>query len=131
MFREIFQKESLLPEIHNQISRSSFASQYLATCSTLKMEITEQRAKTIEWSHLRRSGVSIANFEQVLHIALFPLLTLNKQMLTGNLKIFLKNYKWFFTKNCLRAFTKFLKNIQRHLNQFTFTCAKNFRKPFS
>ena len=74
MLREIFQKKSLLPEIHNQISRSSFASQYLATCSKLKMEITEQRAKTIERSHLRRSGVSIANFEQVLHIALFPLL---------------------------------------------------------
>ena len=43
-----------------------------------------QTIKTLERRHWRRSGVFIVNFEQILHVVLvFPLLTLNKQMLVG------------------------------------------------
>ena len=48
------------------------------TCPKLAIKIPERR-------HWIRSGVFIANFEQISHIVLvFPLLTLNKLILTGH-----------------------------------------------
>ena len=40
---------------------------------------------TTEWHHLRHSGVFIVKSEQISHIVLFVLLTLNKEMSAGNI----------------------------------------------
>ena len=50
--------------------------------------------KTSERHHWRRSGVFIVNFEHILHlVVVFLLLTLNRQMPTGNLRKYVKYVK--------------------------------------
>lgn len=59
-------------------------SLHLPLCNTITMcdICVRLTLNTPERRHSRRSGVIVVNFAQILHM-LFPLLTLNKQMLTG------------------------------------------------
>ena len=51
-------------------------------CSKLTIKISE-------WRHWRRSGIFIANFENISHLVLvFPLLSLGKQVPAGNFIVF-------------------------------------------
>ena len=77
--------------------------------------------KGVKYVHSRRSGVFIVNFEHISHLFLvFLLLTLNKQMLAGILKISVNEFISNQSRPSVYNFTKNRTSLEEYVKDFTF-----------